>query len=68
MGDGWTTAKVKEQTDIELDRLEEDSQRAHKTYDGEPKGITADMTERTGSAANKSETFIPETEGERHDL
>jgi hypothetical protein len=68
VGDGWTTAKVREQTDIELNRLEEDIQRAHKAYDGEPKGTTSDMTERTGYAANKPETFVPETERERHGI
>ncbi len=32
--DGWTMDKVKEQTDLELSRLEEDIERAHTSYRG----------------------------------
>ncbi len=68
--DRWTTAKVKEQTDIELSRLEEDIQRAHKSYDGIPTataGMASSSTEGASIEGNRPETFIPETERERHE-
>lgn len=64
--DRWTTAKVKEQTDIELSRLEEDIQRAHRTYRGEAAGTGAVSRIEAETSAGRSETFIPETERERH--
>ncbi len=32
--EGWTVAKVREETDIELQRLEEDIERAHTSFKG----------------------------------
>ncbi len=66
VGDRWTSAKVREQTDIELQRLEEDIERAHKTYDGKTARTTATRSEET-SEQRKTETFVPESERERHE-
>ncbi len=71
--DRWTSSKVREQTDVELTRLEEDIQRAHKVYDGKSAtGHIAPNMERTErmetkNETNRTETFIPEQERERHD-
>jgi tRNA/tmRNA/rRNA uracil-C5-methylase (TrmA/RlmC/RlmD family) len=73
--DRWTNAKVNEQVDIELRRLEEDIQRAHSTYSDKtratpmsaqtPTTIPPD-TDYRNNAGNRSESFIPETEREQH--
>lgn len=73
--DRWTNQKVNEQVDIELKRLEEDIQRAHGTYKGKTSQVALSGetvtrvpqdTELRNSADARSETFIPETERERH--
>ncbi len=76
--DQWTSTKVNEQVDLELKRLEEDIQRAHNTYKDRAMGQemrTEDRTrmpqyrepgQQTSTSGNRSETFIPETERERH--
>jgi hypothetical protein len=72
--DRWTNQKVNEQVDIELKRLEEDIQRAHGTYRDRTTRDTATTVTRVphdiepGKNAGRSETFIPETERERHRL
>jgi hypothetical protein len=73
--DRWTSTKVNQQVDLELKRLEEDMQRAHSSYKEkmmeremrtEDKTRFPEDTERTSKVHNGSETFIPETERERH--
>lgn len=75
--DRWTDQKVDEQVDIELKRLEEDIQRAHGTYKDQTRRVAMSRetetvtrvpqeTEPRNSTDTKSETFIPETERERH--
>ncbi len=63
--DGWTNLKVQEQIDIELKRLEEDIQRADRSFERSA-GITS-THESTTASANRTETFVPENERERHD-
>lgn len=68
--DNMTTAKVNEQVEIELKRLEEDIQRGHNSWIQRVRGSTAEgtskeTTSRTESAA--TDTFIPESQRERHD-
>ena len=43
--DGWTTDQVKQETDLELNRLQEDINRAHNSY----RGTTPMGTYSTGS-------------------
>jgi len=60
--DNMTTAKVNEQIDIELKRLEEDIQRAHNSWIERVRGSTTEATHES-----RTDTFIPESQRERHD-
>jgi ribosome recycling factor len=63
--DHWTSAKVNEQVDVELGRLEEDIQRAHDSYKSQIN--TTVIGEGSMTEIPRSETFVPESEKERHD-
>jgi hypothetical protein len=73
--DRWTNSKVNEQVDMELKRLEEDIQRAHVTYNGQVRSSELNAESRASMSRDtsrtetggRSETFIPETERERHE-
>lgn len=62
--DGWTTEKVREETDVELRRLQEDIDRAHASYKGAASmgaynvGETRPMKEGDSSAQPRSETKV----------
>lgn len=61
--DRWTTEQVNEQVDLELRRLDEDIQRAEGNYRREV--VRPPMEPSVGTS--RSDTFIPETERERHE-
>ncbi len=59
--DGWTQAKVKEETDLELKRMQEDLNRAHKSYIGESTMERETVTGERSAAMGERES----TTGER---
>ncbi len=66
--DRWTTTQVNEQVDIELKRLDEDIHRAEDNYKEKkmPESVASiPMENRTD--VNRTETFIPANEKERHE-
>jgi hypothetical protein len=65
--DNMTTAKVNEQIDIELKRLEEDIDRAHKSWLEKLRLATGESTRENRTDAERTDTFIPESQRERHD-
>jgi hypothetical protein len=66
--DRWTTEQVNEQVDLELRRLDEDIQRAESNYRKEAIRPAIRSPEEPELGTNRrSDTFIPETERERHD-
>jgi len=66
--DRWTAKKVNEQIDIELNRLEEDIKRAHNSF--KEKTVAREMPIQENmphmTSSGHKETFIPETQRERH--
>ncbi len=62
--DQWTAAQVNEQVDLELKRLDEDIHRAEGHLRGETTRPTTGNIETMSN--NRVQTFIPETERERH--
>ena len=64
--DNMTTAKVNEQIDIELKRLEEDIDRAHRSWIERVRGSTEEGISENRTQA-RTDTFIPESQAERHD-
>lgn len=62
--DRWTTAQVNEQVDLELKRLDEDIHRAEGNFRSETIRPATSAPERT--AENRTQTFVPESERERH--
>jgi hypothetical protein len=63
--DHWTSAKVNEQVDVELGRLEEDIQRAHDSYKSQIQTIP--ISKGSMTQTQRSETFVPESEKEHHE-
>jgi hypothetical protein len=66
--DRWTTEQVNEQVDLELRRLDEDIQRAEGNYRREAIRPEIRSPEEPRTETNRPETFIPETERERHQI
>lgn len=64
--DHWTTVQVNEQVDIELKRLDEDIQKAEGNFRNEIT-ILSVTSSPEGRVENRTDTFIPETEKERHE-
>jgi hypothetical protein len=61
--DGWTTAQVNQETDVELRRLQEDIDRAHNTYKAEvPMGAYNVGEERGTKAGDYSPSVQPRSE------
>jgi hypothetical protein len=65
--DNMTTAKVNEQIDIELKRLEEDISRAHSSWSARVRAAMGETTTENRTDTARTDTFIPETQRERHD-
>ncbi len=66
--DHWTSAKVNEQVNVELSRLEEDIERAQDSYKNQKIKPTTTRREET-LTETRSETFVPERdrESDRHE-
>lgn len=65
--DNMTTAKVNEQVEIELKRLEEDIQRGHNSWTQRIRGSTTDISREDRMETDRTDTFIPESQRERHE-
>lgn len=64
--DRWTSEQVNEQVDLELRRLDEDIQRAEDNYRREAVRPAIRSPMEPSVETSRSDTFIPETERERH--
>ena len=64
--DRWTTEQVNEQVDLELRRLDEDIQRAEDNYRTVATIPEIRSPEEPRTEPNKPQSFIPESERERH--
>ncbi len=61
--EGWSVEKVREETDVELRRLEEDIERAHTTYKGSTSMSAYNVGEqRTMSESDNSPSARPRSE------
>jgi hypothetical protein len=61
--DGWTMDKVREETDVELRRLQEDIDRAHASYKGAASMGAYNVGEkRTTMESDNSPNMIPRSE------
>jgi hypothetical protein len=65
--DRWTTEQVNQQVDLELRRLDEDIQRAEDNYRKGALKPEIRSPEEPSADTNRPETFIPESERERHE-
>ena len=65
--DNMTTAKVNEQIDIELKRLEEDISRAHNSWIEKVRAASGETRREDRVETARTDTFIPESERERHE-
>jgi len=64
--DNMTWTKVNEQINIELKRLEEDIDRAHRSWIQRSQASSAAATQDMRTDSSSANTFIPESQRERH--